>query len=935
LSPAVLGREAEILQLAGLASRTAAGHGAAVLIDGEAGIGKTTLLDVLAAECVRSGIHVLRAAAHEMEQRLPFSAIGACLQLWTPTSDTRKAGVAALLRGDGVGKAAAPDAANRDFLVTEEMLELVDQWCAQRPLALMLDDLQWSDSSSLLVLYRLIQQLGQLPLLVVASTRPLPQREELVGLRHALDARGATTVRLGPLDDGSVAQLVQNILGAPASPELSGLVAAAAGNPLYVTELVAALSRQEGIQIAGGIAQVADRSGTAGVPPSLSEAILRRLDFLSPESRQVLQVAAVLGPDVGVRELSAVLDRPFMELMQVVREALVAGLLAEVGEKLVFRHDLIRQALAEHLPASLRMALQLHAGKVLAAAGAPVEQVAQLLMAGGTLDTAMLDWVVRSADPLIVRAPALAVELLGRALALGAPTDERRPTLQSQLVRALLWAGQSDEAKHAATAALAAGPDETHEITLRWLLAQVCFQQGELEQAAAEAERALASPQCSPADEARFLGLIAQCSYWLNPTNPRDDNPARALAAAQAAGDRYATAYGLYILASKQLLIRHNVAALELVDQAVAALRAEEIQPDRQMAPHLIRGFCLEDMDRFEEAGRDFDTGQRQCERGGGGFQNWYHMAKAQLGFLAGRWDDALAEIQAGLAAVDSLGLGHGLRSQAAQILVHRGDHQTYAALVEQPDDSLAGHFCAFHREWARALTWEAQGRPDDALELLVASWRGGVRAMPQASLYYLCPDIARLAAMLADDALLREVAVAMDELNRWCPSPGIRSLATLCRGLLDGDRSLLAEATAAPTARPLFQAYAHESAAVVLARQGSAADARTQLDAALAVYDGLDATWDVARAEDRLKQEGVRRGRRGSRGRPQSGWDALTDTESRVAALVAEGRTNSDIATHMFLSRRTVQSHVSNVLMKLSLSSRAGIAVEYMRHAR
>src|SRR6185436_19443786 len=95
-----------------------------------------------------------------------------------------------------------------------------------------------------------------------------------------------------------------------------------------------------------------------------------------------------------------------------------------------------------------------------------------------------------------------------------------------------------------------------------------------------------------------------------------------------------------------------------------------------------------------------------------------------------------------------------------------------------------------------------------------------------------------------------------------------------------------------------------------------------------LAAYTHLGADWDASRAEARLRASGVRRGVRGARGRPKSGWDALTDTERKVAALVVVGLSNPDIAARMYLSRRTVQSHVSNILRKLSLTSRVEVAI-------
>jgi DNA-binding NarL/FixJ family response regulator len=164
-----------------------------------------------------------------------------------------------------------------------------------------------------------------------------------------------------------------------------------------------------------------------------------------------------------------------------------------------------------------------------------------------------------------------------------------------------------------------------------------------------------------------------------------------------------------------------------------------------------------------------------------------------------------------------------------------------------------------------------------------------------------------------------------------------MRATAALCRALADGDPDLMlsAERDYATAERPLYQAYAAENAAVLLARAGRQHEARTELAAAADLYEALEARWDLTRAEQRLRREGVRRTGPGARRRPKSGWEALTETERRIAALVAEGNSNPAIASRLFISRRTVQSHVSSILAKLDLTSRVELAVVAHERAR
>jgi DNA-binding NarL/FixJ family response regulator len=116
--------------------------------------------------------------------------------------------------------------------------------------------------------------------------------------------------------------------------------------------------------------------------------------------------------------------------------------------------------------------------------------------------------------------------------------------------------------------------------------------------------------------------------------------------------------------------------------------------------------------------------------------------------------------------------------------------------------------------------------------------------------------------------------------------------------------------------------------AAVALARAGRSAEASVLADEALTSYAALDAAAELDRGRARLRDAGLRPGARGARRRPATGWASLTPAETRVARLVAEGLTNPDIADRLFVSRRTVESHVSSALRKLSLSSRVELAV-------
>ena len=189
-------------------------------------------------------------------------------------------------------------------MLAEQLLALVTEQCAARPAVLVIDDLQWADPASVALWGRLARSARQLPLLLVGMTRPVPHRETLLALRRAAD--GGSRLALDGLAGPAVADLVATLAGGRPDDELLRLADGAAGNPLYVTELVAALTRSSMVAVTGtGMATL-----TAGpVPGSLSAAIADRLGFVAGPVREVLRAAALFGTEFALPDLAVVLGR--------------------------------------------------------------------------------------------------------------------------------------------------------------------------------------------------------------------------------------------------------------------------------------------------------------------------------------------------------------------------------------------------------------------------------------------------------------------------------------------------------------------------------------------------------------------------------------------------------------------------------------------------
>jgi DNA-binding CsgD family transcriptional regulator len=198
-------------------------------------------------------------------------------------------------------------------------------------------------------------------------------------------------------------------------------------------------------------------------------------------------------------------------------------------------------------------------------------------------------------------------------------------------------------------------------------------------------------------------------------------------------------------------------------------------------------------------------------------------------------------------------------------------------------------------------------------------------------------PSLVRLALAVEDRPAALAAARACQEEAAAETHPARAAAASLrCSGLLAADPDRLRDAVAHyRAAGPALELPAAlEDLAAVLAERGRAADARPALAEAVSLYEGMQAWWDSRRADARLRAYGIRRGARGQRKpRPAFGWEALTATEAKIAAMVARGDSTSDIAGSLFLSRRTVQTYISHILTKLEARSRVEIVREALRH--
>lgn len=911
----LVGRDEELALLNGLLREAVRGRGRALLIEGEPGIGKSALGHAALAAARDAGAQVFWGAGDELGTGLALLPFLDALQVREPSANARRNTIVGLLRGE----IAADRGADVPVALTEQALALIAEESAVRPVVLVIDDLQWADPASVALWARLAKTADQEPLLLIGMARPVPERDDLLVLRRVVGDAGR--LRLAGLAAPAVADLIAALSGGRPDDVVLRLAEGAAGNPRYLTELVAALAR-----------------GSGSGPASLSAVIADRLDFLVGPVRDVLRAAALLGADFEVPDLAVVLGRAVADLLPALDQARAAGVLAESGKKLGFRHSLIRAALYDDVPVSVRAAWHRDAARALADAGASPDRVAgQWLRAaagagpGEPADEWMLDWTVRAGDQLVSRAPGVAAEILGQAVAGSPPGTTHHGWLVSRLADALYRSGDVARAAQVANQALGYLTDPDLLVDLHWTLAQCRIRTGQSAESLATLRRALETPGLSPRHRARLLVVSARTHSSFGEIHTADQVAATALAAAEDAGDNWAMGWALHVLSLVAAVQGRFTDALPQFDRALTVTQADPALTDLRLLLQLNKAVMLGILDRHEEALVVTREARQLASQVGTAIRlAQAHCALGGFLFEMGRWDDVLAEVERQPENLEEPGVACADLGMAAVISFHRGEIDTARRHLEAavPYAERLGHRLIPPLALARSLDREREAALPEALAELTGAFDGNAE---EVELENLLLDAVRLAVRTGDMATAKSLTDQAAALAEGSQIPHRQANALYCRGLLDrdADRLLGAAARYADAGRPLPAAKALEAAAAEFLRLEDRGQARDAFVRAVETYTSLGAAADVARLRAAFRAHGIHRGPHSRHRRADSGWDSLTDTEVKVAGLVAEGLSNPEIAGMLMLSRRTVSTHVSHILKKLGVASRTDIARE------
>ena len=491
VTPPIRGRADELKLIGALVTAVAQGRGHVLVIEGPPGIGKSRLLTEVLALADKCGVRTLFGEAFEYQQTVPFfSLFMATLRADPPVGDAE-----ALRRLGG--------SADLHYWVVHDLADAIHAAAAETPLVIVLEDIHWADNGTLLALRSLATapDVSVLWVLTARTGAGGPAVQETLSVLHRANA---TFVRLAAMTPDAVADMVGDAVRAKADVSLLTLAAKAHGNPFLVTELLGGLGEEGRLNVSGGRAMVTGD----GLPRRLGVGMQQRLDLLSGEASEVVRVAAVLPDRFSAGLLAAMLDRQPVSLLSALEEAVRADLFVEDGERLRFRHDLLREATRQSLPQSLRQAMERQSASIMLTMGAaPVEVATQLARSAEPGDREAIDALRQAAQSVGHSDASAAADLSKRALALLPAHDPEQGSLVAETVELLNRASRYSDAEELAVAALAeaGSAEEEAEIRLRLPTLTKHSAQRRVE----ENRRALHLRGISEVTRARHLALLA------------------------------------------------------------------------------------------------------------------------------------------------------------------------------------------------------------------------------------------------------------------------------------------------------------------------------------------------------------------------------------------------------------------------------------------
>jgi ATP/maltotriose-dependent transcriptional regulator MalT len=933
-APTLLERESELAELGNALGEAQQGRGQVVLLEAPAGLGKTSLLRAASQSAADAGFICLRARASDLERDFAYGCVRQLLEPAVSRGsdaevDALFAGAAALSRPlFALGDPLPAPSVDSSFAMLHGVYWLFNNLAGERPVAVFLDDLHWSDTESLRFLAYLAPRLDGLPLAVLASMRP----EEALTADVARLAAGPETrvLRPGPLSVEAVAKLCEQMLETDVTDEFAAACReATGGNPLLLEALLREAKHQEIPADSRG----ADRVRRIG-PAAVAQSVLLRLSGAPAAATALVRAAAVLGDGASLAEAASLAEVGEDDAARCA-DLLISLVILKPGARLEFAHPIVREAVYADIGSHERAEAHAHAAKILIARGASEEHVAaQLSQAEPAADAERVELFRRVAADAVARgAPSAAVAWLGRALTEPPPPASRAEVLL-ELGSAEFRLGAPQSVDH-----LRAAVEQIREpalLTAATLqLASALLMSGDVDGALGAIEAAI--DVVEPHDRERALLLEAELAA--NATLGSLEARAAAASRLERHADLEGGTPGERVVLASHAYERARASesasdAAAYIEEALLGGRlATEQEPDVVGTFYtLVVGLVATDALELAQSCLEQALADAQS-RASIPAQGYLIAHRAWISFRRGAVAQAEADALTAFELLTAHGIELGVRFALAlliEALIEAGEVEAAQRALSSsglgegippgmPNNDLLK---------ARGALRIAQGLTDQGVDDLIEFGRrdelwGGAnpiasRWRSQASLALAAAGDSRRAHSMASDDLERA--------RRWGAASGIgvalRAVALVEGGTKSVTRLRDAVEVLAGSPARLEHARALTDLGAALQRANRRREARS------ALRDGLDL---AVRCGARALAERARTELRAAGGRASdpggTGLEQLTASERRVAELAAEGHSNAEIAQALFVTRKTVETHLGRVYRKLDVSGRGKLA--------
>jgi DNA-binding CsgD family transcriptional regulator len=948
----LVGRARELAELEGALDQLAAGTPWCVQIVGEPGIGKSRLLAELCRRGEDRGYLVLNGRAAEFERDIPFGLIVDALNDYFGSLEP------AVLRAldDDVPRELAaifpalprdPDAAvsggqgAERYRLHYAVRSVLERLARRQPLLLALDDVHWADAASVEMLAHLLRRFRG-PGLMAVAYRQAPSRL-LAALESA--ARAGRGSRLEPalLTPEEADRLIGSGIDDSARETL---YRESGGNPFYIEQLVRA-----GHAPRIRARRVAARTREAAVPRAVLAAIGEEVVAISDTSRCALEAAAVAGESFEPEMVAAIAEQSVPSVLGALDELLSTDFIrpTETPRRFRFRHPIVRRAVYDGIPQGWQIGAHARAAAALEAAHAPVSARAHHVESSAAVgDEGAISLLVLAGRDAAPRAPETAGRWLLAAARLLAPAEDNEPRLEllGEAASALIYAGAYDEALDVLDTVSRLLPpervDERAEVVARIAFAR--RMNGHPFESRGLVEKTLKTLARDSSGELGLTLELALDHYWRGEFRDMYDIARDVADRARFGGEALCWAWGaaLCSLASTSLS-RPGMGLIELREAEVAY----DALPDEQLAEHLdVGGYVAQAASALERADNALAYVTRALElaerTGQSPLIPGLLVIEANALVMKGRITEAVAVAEN---ATDLVLTGNdqvAVWALWADAMVCSLAGETARALASARDavarsERLTETFFSSLSRLHLAAALNAAGDPAGARAELAAVETGPGQRLLDLRGGNGWELLTRTLLALGELDAAAEVAATADARARASLLPQrtasavcARAAVLLARGdpaaAIDTAREALPLAESA--GNPVLGARARALIGTALGRAGSTDQAILELEEAERTLHGAGAVREADAAAQELRRLGRRGPRRirDTRG-GAGGIAALSAREREVAALVAAGKRNRDVAAALFVSEKTVESHLARIYDKLGVRSRTALA--------